>query len=168
MIVINNQEEMKLYYNEKINTYEFIENNRLIDIKIDFDLNIECNIKARNIKACDIKACDIEALYIKACDIKSRDIKALDIKACNINSGDINAWGINSRDINSRDINAGNINAWDIKACDINAGNIKANNISFYAVCFAYKTFVCNSIKGRRENSKYFCLDSEVVIKNKQ
>ena len=49
MIVINNQEEMKPYYNEKINTYEFIENNRLIDIKIDFDLNIECNIKARNI-----------------------------------------------------------------------------------------------------------------------
>ena len=40
MIVINNQEEMKLYYNEKINTYEFIENNRLIDIKIDYYLKI--------------------------------------------------------------------------------------------------------------------------------
>lgn len=93
MIIINNQEEMQKYYDEKINTYEFIENNRLIDIKIDFDLNMECNIKA-----------------------------------CNIN----------------------------------------ANNISFYAVCFAYNTFVCNAIRGRRENSKYFCLDSDVVIKSQK
>ena len=124
MKVFNSLEEMKLYYNEKINTYEFIENNRLIDIKIDFDLNMECNIKARNIKAWNIKASD--------------------------------------------DINACDINAWDIKARNINSGNIKANNISFYAVCFAYNTFVCNSIKGRRENSKYFCLDSEVVIKSQK
>ena len=136
MIVINNQEEMKLYYNEKINTYEFIENNRLIDIKIDFDLNIECNINARNINAWDIKARDIQAL--------------------NINAWNINAWNINS----------GDINAWNINSGDINADNIDANNISFYSVCFARETFVCNSIKGRRENSKYFCLDSEVVIKS--
>lgn len=128
MIVINNQEEMKPYYNEKINTYEFIENNRLIDIKIDFDLNMEC---------------DIEAWDIEAFDIKARDIQAFDI-------------------------NAGDINAWDINSGDINARNIKANNISFYAVCFARETFVCNSIKGRRENSKYFCLDSDVVIKNQK
>lgn len=134
MKVFNSLEEMKLYYNEKINTYEFIENNRLIDIKIDFDLNMECNIKARNIKAWNIKASD----------------------------------DINARDINASDINAGNINSGDIKAGNINAGNIKANNISFYAVCFAYNTFVCNSIKGRRENSKYFCLDSDVVIKSQK
>ena len=133
MIVINNQEEMKPYYNEKINTYEFIENNRLIDIKIDFDLNIECNINARNINALDIKARDINARYI-----------------------------------NARDIQAGNINAWDIKALDIKAWDINANKISFYAVCFAYKTFVCNTIIGIRENSKYFCLDSDVVIKSQK
>ena len=119
---------MKPYYNKETNIYEFIENNRLIDIKIDFDLNIECDINAWN------------------------------INASNINSGDINAWNINSWDINARDINAR----------DINAIDINANNISFYAVCFAYKTFVCNSIEGRRENSKYFCLDSNVVIKSKK
>ena len=126
MIVINNQEEMNPYYNEETNTYIFSKNNRLIDIKIDFDLNIECNINARNINAWDIKARDIQAL-------------------------NINAW---------------NINAWNINSGDINADNIDANNISFYSVCFARETFVCNSIKGRRENSKYFCLDSEVVIKS--
>ena len=128
MITINNQEEMEPYYNEEINTYEFIENNRLIDIKIDFDLNISSNIKAGN------------------------------IEACNIEAGNINSWDINAQDINARDIQACNINAWDINA----------NNISFYAVCFAYKTFVCNTIRGIRENSKYFCLDSDVVIKSKK
>ena len=152
MKVFNNLEEMKPYYNEETNTYIFSENNRLIDIKIDFDLNIECNIKARNIKSLDIKACNINSCNIKACDIKAWDIEALDIKA---------------RDIQAFDINASNINACDIKALDINAGNINANKISFNAVCFAYKTFVCNAIRGRRENSKYFCLDSDVIIKNK-
>ena len=128
MITINNQEEMEPYYNEEINTYEFIENNRLIDIKIDFDLNISSNIKAGN------------------------------IEACNIEAGNINSWDINAQDINARDIQACNINAWDINE----------NNISFYAVCFAYKTFVCNTIRGIRENSKYFCLDSDVVIKSQK
>lgn len=113
MIVINNQEEMKLYYNEKINMYLFNDDVKFI------------------------------------CDIV-------------VDSG-INAW-----DINALDINACDIKAWDIKARDINALDIKANNISFYAVCFARETFVCNSIKGRRENSKYFCLDSDVVIKSQK
>ena len=62
-------------------------------------------------------------------------------------------------------IEAGNIEAGDIKAWDIKAGNIKAGDISFYAVCFAYFSFSCKSIIGQRNNSKYFCLDSEVVIK---
>lgn len=56
----------------------------------------------------------------------------------------------------------------DIKAWDIKSHNINANNISFYSVCFARETFVCNAIIGRRENSKYFCLDSDVVIKSEQ
>ena len=140
MKVFNNLEEMKPYYNEETNTYEFIENNRLIDVKIDFGLNIECNIKAS------------------------------DINAGNINAWDINAWAISAKNINAQDIDALDISAWDIsawniKACDIKSVNIKANKISFHAVCFAYKTFVCNSIKGERLNSKYFCLDSDVVIK---
>ena len=143
MKVFNNLEEMEPYYNEETNTYEFIENNRLIDIKIDFDLNIECNIKALDIKARDINALDINAWNIKARDIEARDIEACDINAC--------------------DIKADNINARDIKA-----SNINSNKISFYSVCFAYKTFVCNSIEGRRENSKYFCLDSDVVIKSQK
>ena len=41
-----------------------------------------------------------------------------------------------------------------------NAGNIK-----YYAVCFAYKGITCKSIRGKRENSKHFCLDDEIIIK---
>ena len=74
---------------------------------------------------------------------------------------------INARDINARDINARNINAWNINASDINALDINAWNISFYAVAFAYCKFICNSIKGRRVNSKYFCLDSQIEIQGK-
>lgn len=144
MITINNQEEIEPYYNEKINTYLFND-----------DVDFKCNIVVYSgIFANDIKAWDINAR-----NIKSRNINAWDIKASDdINALDINAW----------DIRAGDINAWDINASDINAMNINANNISFYSVCFARETFVCNAIRGRRENSKYFCLDSDVVIKNKK
>lgn len=83
-----------------------------------------------------------------------------------INALDINALDINARDIHALDINAWNINARDIHALDIKAWNIKAWDISFSAVCFAYSSFVCKSIVGRRENNKYFCFDSEVIIKN--
>ena len=88
------------------------------------------------------------------------NINAWNINAWDINAENINAWNINAEDINAWDINAWNINAWDIDAEDINAWDI-----SFYAVCFAYIKFVCKSIVGRRENSKYFCLDGEVEIK---
>ena len=81
-------------------------------------------------------------------------------------NGDISAWNITARDINARDINTANISAGDIIARDIIAGEIIAGNISFHAVCFAYHSFVCKSIKGRRENAKYFCLDKEVEVKN--
>ena len=211
MKIFKNIEEMKPYYNEKTNTYEFIENGCPIDIVIDFELDINSNIRAWDIKACedidaiDINAKDISACDIKACDIKAGDIKAWDINARNINAGnikacedidaiDINAWDINARDIKAKDIKAldikaGDIKAKDIKALDIKAGDIKAkdikawdikaldiqaediraeninaNNILYSSVCYARQKFVCNSIKGERPNSKYFCLDSEIIV----
>ena len=83
-----------------------------------------------------------------------------------IKASDIKAWNIHARDINALDINARDIHALNINAFDINASDINALDISFYAVCFAYTALVCKSIVGRRENNKYFCLDSEVIIKN--
>ena len=165
MKTFKNLEEIKPYYNEKTNTYEFFENKKLLDVELNFDLNVDSNIHAYNINACNISACDINACNISACDINAGNINACNISACDINAVDIKASDINACNIKARDINACNIKAVDIKARDINAVDIKARDINFYAVCFAYKTFVCKSIKGERPNSKHFCLDSEIVIK---
>lgn len=88
--------------------------------------------------------------------------------SANLSVGYISALDIYAHDIQARDIYAYNINAHDIYACDIYACNINAHDINFNAVCYAYKIFICNSIHGREENSKYFSLDNEVIIKNKE
>ena len=82
-----------------------------------------------------------------------------------VTEGDITACDITAWDIKARDITGGDIEARNIVAGNIKAGrDIKAEKISFYAVAFAYSGFKCKSIFGRRKNSKYFCLDSEVEI----
>jgi hypothetical protein len=75
---------------------------------------------------------------------------------------------INARDIHAGGINASVINAGDINAITIIALNIDADVISYYAVCFAYRNIVCSFIDGRRENSKHFVLDGEIIIKPKE
>ena len=105
-------------------------------LTLTFDLSVDINIKvAGDIKARDIDAWNIDALNIKAGNIKARNIKAL------------------------------NIDAWDIDAWDIDARDIDALDISYYAVCFAYESFICVSLTGRRKNHKHFCLDSEVIYR---
>lgn len=79
----------------------------------------------------------------------------------------IYAWNIYARNIDALNINAKDIyvcylNANDIKAHDISAASIKANNINYYAVCYAYNNIKCNSIKGRKHNSKHFVLDGSI------
>jgi len=51
---------------------------------------------------------------------------------------------------------------------NINAYDIKAWNISYYAVVFAYNSFKCESVNGRRKNSKHFCLDKEIEFKGRK
>jgi hypothetical protein len=91
------------------------------------------------------------------------DINLIDINiinAMNIDAGNINAKNINAKNINAWDIDAKNINAW-----DIDAENIDAGDIIYYAACFAYSSFKCKSVRGRRNNAKHFCLDSEIIYK---
>lgn len=135
----NSIEKLQPYLNEKTKTYEFIEKGKLINIEITFDLTIDENILAR--------------------DINAGNINAGDINARNINAEDINAGNITARHINAGNITAGDIDAWHIAAWSMNA-----SVISFHGVCFAYKNIVCKSIKSRRENSRYFSLDGEVII----
>lgn len=70
-----------------------------------------------------------------------------------------------TKSICAKNINASNIKAWDIYAKDIDAWKIDAVDIKICEVCDASETFVCKIIKCSEENAKYFCLDSDVVIK---
>ena len=119
--------------NEELKSY-------IKDYKIVFDCNIKCDFNI-NVNA-SIKAWNIEAWNIKAWNIKAQDIEAQDIEAWNIK-----AW---------------NIKAYDIKAQDIEAYDIEAWNISFWSFCISRVSLTCKSIKGRRENNIFKCLDSEI------
>jgi hypothetical protein len=167
MKTFNSLEEMEPYYNEKTNAYEFRENGIWTDVKFAFDLSVVADIKAYNINAKNITVCNIDAYNINAKDLNACTIDAGDINAYNIDAGDINACNINTGEINAGDINAGDINACNIDARDINARNITANEITYFAVCFAYDNIVCTKIEGRRKNAKHFCLDGEIIIKDK-
>jgi hypothetical protein len=73
--------------------------------------------------------------------------------------GDLNCRDLNCRDLNCRNLNCRNLDCWDLKCWDLNC-----LDLDFYAVAFSYNSFKCKSVKGRRENSKYFCLDKEVEV----
>jgi hypothetical protein len=83
-------------------------------------------------------------------------------------SANIDACNINARDINVGDINAWDINARDINVGDIRADDIRARNISYYAVCFAYKNIKCKSIKGRKDNAKHFVFDGTIEVEENE
>ena len=94
MKTFNSIKELKPYYNEKTNTYEFVENGITMDVGFTFDLDLNSHILARNINALCIKTWNIDAWNIDAWDvdawiINARDIKAWDIQAGNINAGNI-------------------------------------------------------------------------------
>ena len=94
MKTFNNFEELKPYYNEQTNTYDFMENGEPIDVEFTFCLVIKANIDARNINALDIDAGDIDARNINALDINALDINALNINAWNINAKEIIFWAV--------------------------------------------------------------------------
>ena len=73
-------EDIEEYYDEKSNTYIFMDDNRYIDLIIfNFNLKIDANIDA-----CSIIAKNILAYNISTSDIKADNINAYDIHAGNI------------------------------------------------------------------------------------
>jgi len=82
----------------------------------------------------------------------------------NLTCMDLNCWNLNGRNLNGQNLTCQNLNCRNLICWDLNCQNLNCRDISFYAVAVAYRTFDCESIKGRRPNSKYLCLDSDVVI----
>lgn len=150
----NKLEEMRKYFNDKTNTYEFVEKGGPLNVEINFNISVKSNIRAGNIDARNISAYNITASRIDACNITAGNIDACDITAWDIVANDIDAWNITATNITTRNIDARNIEGTVIEAL----------NIIFYSVCFAEYDIVCKSIKGRRTHAKYFSLDGNVII----
>jgi len=109
-------------------------------------------------------------------DIRCKDEQKFNLTVKgHIDAYDIDAWNIDAWNIYAEDIYAGNIDAYDIDAWNIDAGNIyaediyawniDAGDIFFYAFCISYQSLKCQSIKGRRSNSLYKCLDQDIGYK---
>ena len=94
------------------------------------------------------------------------NIDAGNINAFNIEARNIKAWDIDARDLDVLDIDAYDIKVNNIDCSNIEAINIEAQDISYYAVCFAYNNIKCKSIKGRRNNAKHFVLDGKMEAEN--
>ena len=158
----NSLDEIQKYYDEDTDSYIFKEGDELIDLVVfNFDFNVKANIDVFNLEAWNISANNINA-----CDINAYNINAYNLNACDISAFNINALDIDALDIVANDINCNNIYAKDISVSNITAkGFINAKDISYWAICIAYSNIKCNSIKGRRENSKHLVLDGKLEIK---
>ena len=165
-------EEIQKYYNEESNTYIFKEDNKYIELVVlNFNLEVNANIKAYDIHARNINVRDIKVGNIRAWAIKANNIDAYDLDCCddivvkNINVCSINAHDIEADDIKTyEDIKAWNIYAHNITAKNIIADNIYAHDISYWGLCFATQNIECHSIKGRRDNHTRFVLDGYIHI----
>ena len=104
-------------------------------LKVDDDVKIECNI---NINA----------------SIICRNLYCWDLDCGDLNCGDLDCGNLNCEDLKCMDLHCG----------DLNCGDLECMDLSYYAIAVAYYKFKCKSIVGRRNNSKHFCLDSEVKI----
>lgn len=164
----NSLDEIQKYYDVKSNTYVFKEDGDYINnVVFNFDLKVRANISAVDINAHNINAYDIDAGDIIAGDIDVFNINSGDITAVNINAKNIDAYNIDALNIKANgDINAVNIKVSSIDADNIEAININAQDISYYAVCFAYNNIKCKSIKGRRDNAKHFVLDGKMEVED--
>ena len=116
----------------------------------------------------DIMICsdelDLTGLSLFCKDIYSKEYRR------DIIAKSIHAWDINVRDIITNNISSLNISARDVRSEYINSKNIdtisiKSKVIRYSAACFAYNNIECESIKGSHKNSKHFCLDGKITIK---
>ena len=55
---------------------------------------------------------------------------------------------------------------WDLTCGDLKCWKLDCENLSFFSVAIAYKSFKCKSWKARRGNYVIKCLDGEIEIKD--
>ena len=84
-LIFFNEEEMKEYYNERLNSYQFWgDDGMACDVVLKFDLDTYASILCHNLDCIDIKAESINATNIEACDVTAKDIYCMDLSATSI------------------------------------------------------------------------------------
>jgi len=94
-----------------------------------------------------------ESLTVEG-NILGKDVNRYNLKVC----GDLDCLNLNCWNLDCRNLNCGDLDCW----------NLKAKKVLYYAVAFAYNNMEVESIKGRRENCKHFCLDGQITIKDEK
>ncbi len=126
------------------------------DTIINDDLTVEGNIRCEggnwNLKCFDLECNDLKCFDLECNDLKCFDLECNDLKCCNLECYNLECYNLKCLNLNCE-----NLNCW----------NLKAKNVSYYAIAFAYYSMEVESIKGRRDNSKHFCLDDEIALKKK-
>ena len=96
-----------------------------------------------------------------------------------VTKGNLTCWDLNCFDLTCWDLDCRNLKCWnltcfdltcrDINCRDLICGNLKCRDLSYYALCFAYKSIKCTSYKARREvHQEPICLDGELTIVKKE
>lgn len=108
MIIINNLNQLKKYYDKKYNVYEITdENEYLTDVKLIFDLDVEADFRCGNLDAKDI---NVHGYSIEAENINANVIYAKEIDAKNINCHTISAYSVKADTTNAKYANIKYIN----------------------------------------------------------
>lgn len=145
--IFKNIDEVKALIKTTNDDGEYI--GKHIDFEDCCDVVFECDVELEDVSLIihgNVRGETIKVRYLKANNVVVKYLEVYhNIEARHIEAGDI--WVNNN-----------------IKADDIKALKIKANHIDYYALCVAYYEITCKSIEGRRENSKHFCLDREIII----
>jgi len=89
------------------------------------------------------------------------------LKCQDLDCWDLDCWNLKCWNLDCWNLDCLNLKCKDLKCWDLKCQELKAKNVSYYGVAVAYNSMEVESIKGRRKNSKHFCLDSEIVIKKK-
>lgn len=98
-IKINKFDQIKKFYNSKTNTYEFIKNNKFLDVFFDININVNSSIIGGKIEGFNFTANNIDCLELEACNVISSNINAIHCSANKIHANKIKSITIECNEL---------------------------------------------------------------------
>ena len=178
MKVFNNFYEMEKYYDESNKTYNFIEDNKRLNIKLNFDLSGEYKIYCNDLIAKEINIKHIECNDLKAkniynsygdCNIWAHNITcAEDLFASNILASNVYALNIYAKNLFCNNIycveveTTDKIECYNTEAQGIHSQYIAIDNIKVSKYCIAVNEFKCKNIIKLSDEAEIFCCKNDI------